>query len=315
MSLEASIRAIADATDAEMGISIQHIESGDTINVNATELFPMCSVLKIPVMCEALRQFHARGTSLDERWELTLAEKNLPSGVLVFLQDGLQLTIRDLLTLMIIISDNSATDMVINRIGLDTIEPFMAELGLPNIHLCMTIRDIFTDIYGAEGADPTRVLTNLTSPRQQFTAKRDGRAYLPTPDNDTSTAEDMTKLLSMIYRGEVVDRAACDEMLNILLQQQLNARLPSLLPDGIPFAHKTGTLTGLRNDAGILYANDDAHIAITVYSRWDADKVAGDPAAEIQRINEIDHAFGQIGLTIYNHFNSNTKVFMPFVAN
>lgn len=315
MTLEKSIRKIIDATNAEFGVSIQHIESGDTININAEQLFPMCSVLKIPVMCEAFRQFYERGTSLDERWELTLAEKNLPSGVLVFLQDGLQITIRDLLTLMIIISDNTATDMIINRIGLSNIEPFMAKLGLPNIHLCMTIRDIFTDIYGQDGADPTQVLTNLTQPQAQFATKRDGRAYQSTPKNDTSSPEDMTKLLGMIFRGEVINRAACDEMLHILLQQQINDRLPCLLPDGVPFAHKTGTLSGLRNDAGILYANDDAHIALTVYTRWDADKVAENPAAEIQRTTEIDQAFGQIGLTVYNHFNSKSTIFMPVIAS
>jgi len=215
---------------------------------------------------------------------------------------------------MIIISDNTATDMIMQRVGVDNIEKFMRELGLNRIHMTMTIRDIFNDILGEEAANPARVLTNLDHKREQPASKRDGRAYALSSDNDTSTPEDMTKLLGMICRGEVVDRAACDQMLHILLQQQLNDRLPRLLPYGVPFAHKTGTLAGIRNDAGILYANDNTHVAITVYSQWNSDAVEGDPAAESRRVNEIDHAFGEIGLAVYNHFQSYTKVFMPTVS-
>lgn len=315
MSLEETIQTIVNATDAEMGISIQHIESGETTDIDATAFFPMCSVFKIPVMCEAFRQIHQGTFSLDDRWTLDTSQKNLPSGILVFLQDGLQLTVRDLLTLMIIISDNTATDMIMHRIGVDKAEEYMRQLGLPDIHVCMTVRDIFNDILGPEAADPARVVTNLTRKREAPPTNRNGRAYESTPNNDTSTPAEMTNLLAKICRGEVVDQAACDNMLHILLQQQLNDRLPRLLPYGIPFAHKTGTLSGIRNDAGILYANDNTHVAITAYSRWNVDAVEGHPAEEIRRANEIDQAFGEIGLAVYEHYKSHTTTFMPIIAN
>ncbi|OUC07903.1 hypothetical protein RY27_12175 [Litorilinea aerophila] len=92
--------------------------------------------------------------------------------------------------------------------------------------------------------------------------------------------------------------------MHILLQQQLNTRLPLFLPEGVPFAHKTGTLSGIRNDAGILYASPTPHVAISVFSRWDAGEVAGDPVAEWRRTTAIDEAFGRIGRLVYDHYTT-----------
>ena len=107
----------------------------------------------------------------------------------------------------------------------------------------------------------------------------------------------------MIFGGQLVDRAACDEMLAILLKQQLNDRLPRFLPPGTRVAHKTGTLHGFRNDAGIIYVSDDAHVAVTVFSEWDQRAVSHDPVAERERIHEVDSAFGRIGRLIFDHYS------------
>jgi beta-lactamase class A len=93
-------------------------------------------------------------------------------------------------------------------------------------------------------------------------------------------------------------------MLYILLQQQLNARLPLFLPYGVPCAHKTGTLAGIRNDAGILYVGEASHIAVTTFARWDTDAVKDDKVAEWERINAIDSAMGRIGRAIYEHYRA-----------
>lgn len=298
MSLEANLRAAIDASGAEMGLCMRHLESDDAIDIDADRSLPLCSVLKIPVLAEAFRQLRAGRFRLDDRWELTSAEKNVPSGVLVFFEDGLQPTVRDLLTLMIIISDNTATDMVLHRLGTVAVNQFMHELGLTNTHLVLTIRDIFDDLLPS--ADPNQDLLALArQPR-----RRDGIAYSTEPDNNVGTPRDMTRLLSLIFNGEVVDRAACDEMLAILLKQQLNDRLPRFLPPGTPFAHKTGTLPGIRNDSGILYAGDASHVAVTVFSTWDDQAVVDDPVAERERTVAIDSAFGQIGRLIYDYYSS-----------
>ncbi|NJN82942.1 MAG: serine hydrolase [Caldilineaceae bacterium] len=188
-----------------------------------------------------------------------------------------------------------------HRLGVEQINRFMHDLGLSDIHVTMTIRDIFDDMLG-EASDPRRAFTDLDKQRTAPETRRDGRAYSSGPDNDVSTPAAMTQLLAMIYRGEVVDRAACDEMLHILLQQQLNTRLPLFLPYGVPFAHKTGTLSGIRNDAGILYAGDESHVAITLFSRWDVGAVEGDKVREWETISAIDSAFGRIGKLVYDAY-------------
>jgi beta-lactamase class A len=168
----------------------------------------------------------------------------------------------------------------------------------------MTIRGIFDDMLGADAADPARLFVDLTKHKEAPPVQRNGRAFSPGPENNVSTPRDMTRLLTMIYQGEILDRAACDGMLHILLQQQLNARLPLFLPYGVPFAHKTGTLAGIRNDAGILYAGEASHIAVTTFSRWDTDAVKDDKFAEWERTSAIDAAMGRIGRAIYDHYTT-----------
>lgn len=298
------IQSAIDASGAQMGVSLVHIESGEEININADESYPMASVLKIPVLCEAFHQMAAGAFTLDDRWELTYPLKNIGSGILTYLEDGLTPTVRDLLTLMIIISDNTATDMVMRRLGVDKIDGFMKDLGVGNIHMAFDIRGIFDDMFGREKAEPSRLFEKLDQKREAPPMSRDGVSFIGGPENNASTPRDMTRLCAMIYRGEVVNRSACDGMLRIMLQQTLNQRLPRFLPYGIPFAHKTGTLSGIRNDAGILYATESDHIAMTVFSRWDAEAVGGDKVAEWERMNAIDSAFGHIGKAVYDHYNA-----------
>ncbi len=301
--LEQTIHHAIAASGAEMGVSLIHIESGEELHINADAGFPMASVLKIPVLCEAFHQMAAGAFTLDDRWELTYPLKNIGSGILTYLNDGLQPTVRDLLTVMIIISDNTATDMLMRRLGVAQIDGYMKALGVGNIHMAFDIRGIFDDMFGHEAADPNTYFGDWAKHRKAPPANRDGHAYSRGADNNSATSRDMTRLCAMIYRGEVVDRTACDGMLHIMLQQQLNQRLPRYLPYGVPFAHKTGTLAGIRNDAGILYATEQDHIAITVFARWDAEAVGDDKVAEWARTDAIDSAFGQIGRAVYDYYN------------
>ncbi len=296
MSLETDIRSIIQDSGAEMAVSALHLETGQRTDVDADRVFPMCSVLKIPVLVEAFRQIEEGRFTLDDRWQLTTAEKNLPSGILVFFDDGLQPTVKDLLTLMIIISDNTATDMVIHRLGQGSVTSTMHKLGLTDIHVPLTIREMFDDLLPS--SDPTQDMLALAAgPRN-----RDGICYSLGPDNDVGTPAALTELLARIWRGEAVSRSACDAMLEILLKQQLNDRLPRYLPPGTPCAHKTGTLPGIRNDSGIIYVNENAHVAVTVFSRWDDERVSDDPIARSEQPIAIDAAFGRIGRLLYDTF-------------
>lgn len=288
------------AADAEMGVAMRHLGNGDEILIEPDRSFPMASVLKIPVLTEAFRQMAAGTFALDDRWELTTDEKNLGSGTLTFFDDGLMPTVRDLLTLMIIISDNTATDMLIHRLGREQIQQTMHDLGLTSIYLPMDIRGIFVSILPS--ADPTQDQYELDLAREAFDLPSDAAGFSTGPDNNVSSPRHMTDLLEMIYQGRIVDRATSDGILAVLLKQQLNDRLPRFLPPGTRVAHKTGTLGGFRNDAGIIYVDDDNHVAVTVFSKWDANAVKDDPVAERERIFAVDSAFGHIGRAIYDHY-------------
>ena len=112
----------------------------------------------------------------------------------------------------------------------------------------------------------------------------------------------MTDLLELVWDGRAASRSACDGILAVLLKQTLNDRLPRFLPPGTKVAHKTGTLGGTRNDAGILYIGDDDPVALTVFTRWDHRAVEGDAPAERRRQFEIDTAFGHIARAVYDYY-------------
>ncbi|MFN8443560.1 MAG: serine hydrolase [Caldilineaceae bacterium] len=295
-----SIRAASGTT--AFGVAIKHLESGEELYFDADRVFPLCSVFKTPVLCEAVRQIHEGRFRYEDRWTLTMGEKNLPSGILVYFQDGLQPTVRDLLTLMIIISDNTATDMIMHRIGVGETTRFMHDLGLTDIHVPMRVRDIFNDIMGEEGSDPRLLHKYIGKFYSEPEGNRQGKAYSLGVENDVGTPRALNALLEMIWQGKVVSRQASDDILYILLQQTLNQRLPRFLPEGTPFAHKTGTLSGIRNDSGILYCSETSHVAITTFTTWDGSSAAGDPVAVDQMIQTIDSAMGKIGLAVYEHF-------------
>ena len=183
--LQEQIEEAIAAADAHMGVAMRHLVRGEELMIDADDTFALASVLKIPVLVEAFRQLDAGRFTLDDRWELTVAEKNLGSGVLTHFDDGLTPTVRDLLTLMIIISDNTATDMVIHRLGLDAINATLRELGLHHTFVPLTIREIFESILPS--ADPTQDQYTQALAHEGFTPPPDAVGYRLGPENDVST--------------------------------------------------------------------------------------------------------------------------------
>lgn len=299
-TLQTRIEHIIAASDARIGVAIRHIESGAEVMIDADQPVPLASVVKIPVLVEAFRQLGEGRFRLDDRWTLDRRVKALGSGILTFFDDGLCPTVKDLLTLMITISDNTATDMVMERLGVAAINDTMHRLGLQNTHVAHTLHEIFEDMLPSPDPDQDRYA--LARWEAEHGVRRDGFSYSLGADNNVSTPRDMTRLVEMIFRGEVLDREACDAMLAILLKQQLNDRLPRFLPPGTKIAHKTGTFSGVRNDCGILYVNDQTHVAVTTLATWDHDAVRGDRVAEWRRAIAIDTAMGEIGLAAYQAF-------------
>jgi beta-lactamase class A len=300
MKLTEPIQQVIEASGAQFGLALRHLETGEELLLDADAYYVLASTFKVPVLVEAFFQIGAGRLSLAERLPLRTADKNLPSGVLTFFEDGLTPTVRDLLTLMIIISDNTATDMLMKRLGIPAIGARLQALGLNHIHVPLTVRAIFDSML--PNADPTQDLYQLEQQEQAAGPRHDSLAYQLGPANNVGTAREMTQLLGLIWDGQTPDRAGSDGALGILLQQQLNDRLPRFLPAGVRVAHKTGTLSGVRNDAGIIYARDDSHVALTVFTRWDDLAVWNDPRAARRRAHEIDSAIGEIGRLAYDAY-------------
>jgi beta-lactamase class A len=125
------IQALISAESVDAGFAAIHVQSGAELAVNARELFPTASVFKVPVMVDVFRQAEEGRFAITDRLYLEDSHKTLASGVLQTLDAGLTPTIHDLLTLMTIVSDNTATTLLVDLVGVDRINATMTALGLP----------------------------------------------------------------------------------------------------------------------------------------------------------------------------------------
>ena len=186
---------------------------------NADMPLVAASIIKLPVMIEAFRQIEAGLLDENRLYELRPEHKLPPCGVLTFLHDGLNVSLMDLVTLMIIVSDNTATNMLIDIVGMDNVNA--------TLRAC-----------GAKGT----VLR-----RRLFDREASARGI-----QNEITARDIALLLEGLHAGTIVSPAASRRMLAILRAQQLNGKFPFYLDCDI--AHKTGEDEGITHDAGIIYA-------------------------------------------------------------
>lgn len=299
--LQTRLSQIVKDSRANLGVALRHLESGVEVMIDADTPVPLASVVKVPVLVEAFRQLGEGRFSLSDRWPLEPRYKALGSGILTQFDDNLQPTVKDLITLMIIVSDNTATDIIMETLGVESIDQTMHRLGLANTHVAHTLREIFADMLPSPDADQDPYA--LARWENEHGVRRDGFSYHLGADNNVSTPREMTRLMEMIFKAELLDRAACDAMLAILLKQQLNDRLPRFLPAGTRIAHKTGTFSGVRNDCGILILNDQSHVVITTLATWNYDAVRRDRVAAWQRFVEIDTAMGLIALAACETFD------------
>jgi beta-lactamase class A len=234
--LEGNIQRIAKSVNANWGIYIKCLETGEEIALNADQQMDTMSVIKIPLMAEAFRQIEAGKFALADRVKLTDAVKRPGTGVIQSLDSGIELTVKDLLTLMIIVSDNTATDLMYDKVGgTEPVNQLMQSWGLNSIRATGTADAWFKALRAAGGAEAfhqqARTPFGLSSPR------------------------DMGKLLERMEKGEAVSRSASDQMLQIMRRQLYSSRLPRYV-SGFRIPHKTGDfLPYIGNDVGILESN------------------------------------------------------------
>ena len=208
-------------TPGKVGVYYRPL-AGEAVGFNEDLPLIAASVIKLPVMVEAVRCIEVGELDPDERVTVP-PEAKLPScGALTYLHDGLTVTAMDLITLMIILSDNTATNLLIDRLDMEAVNRTMAELDIPGIALRRKLFDAEQSRLGVE---------------------------------NTVTARGIGLLLTRMATGTLLGGKADSQMMSILKNQRLNGKLPFFLHGrGVKIAHKTGEDDGITHDVGVVYA-------------------------------------------------------------
>lgn len=257
-SLQARVEARLDSLDARTSAYARHLPSGREIAVRADRPMNALSVIKVAVMARAFADAEQGRLEMDGRHTVAPEDLRPGSGLLQTFRPGLRPTLRDLVTQMIITSDNTATDMVVERVGIDRVNRTLDTLGYEQTRLRMTTGDVFHRLWIREDsafADSSRssLMARGTpggpdAARRAFAFEGDSTEWL-----GRMTAREVGHFLERIYRGELVSDSASEAMLGILRRQFYSSRLPRLLGPGVSVAHKTGDWPPhAGNDAGIL---------------------------------------------------------------
>jgi len=258
--LAARVESRLATLDATSSLYARHIPTGREIAIRPDLPMNTLSVIKIPIMVKAF-QDHAEGRlDLDARHTVEANDMRRGSGLIQTFAPGLNPTLRGLVTQMIITSDNTATDMVIDLVGMDRVNEMLAANGYEQTRLKHTTHRLFLETWirtdPAYGALGEREVFERGFPSDGGAAARffeiegDSTVWL-----GRTTAREMARLLEQILDGELADQAASDEMVQIMNGQFYTTRLPRIVRfQGVQVAHKTGDWPPYAgNDVGILF--------------------------------------------------------------
>jgi beta-lactamase class A len=205
----------------KVGFYYKNLISGDTIQYGAEIPLQAASVIKIPILIEAFKRMEVGALHKTDLFTISKEDKLPSCGALTYMHDGLQVTLEDLYTLMIILSDNTATNILIKEFGMDSINDTMKELGLKTTKLNRLLFDKEQSALGVE--------------------------------NYISTGE-IAWILEKMYLGELISETASANMLSILKKQRLNGKIPFFIHGKAEIAHKTGEDDGITHDVSIVFA-------------------------------------------------------------
>lgn len=255
--LRQNLDRIMNGVKADWGVYIKSLDSGEEIAINADTVMDTMSTIKVPLLVEAFRQVDAGTLRLDTRIEMKRSDQRFGTGVMRTLDPGVSFTLKDVLTLMIIQSDNSATDMAFALVGGPArVNETMRAMGLPTI----TATGSSFEWFRALGAASDPAWSKLTPeelfvkgyPASASQADRERFHFEGKSPYGLSSARDMGRLLEKIARNEAASPASCAAMLRILRQQQMNTRIPKYLA-GAGTPHKTGDFPPyIANDVGLI---------------------------------------------------------------
>ena len=285
--LEREMARLAQVAGGVVGATAIHLETGRKASINGAERFPMASTFKVPIAVELLRRVDSGELRLDQMIELKPTDIHPGSGTLsdLFNKPGVALSVRNLLELMMLISDNSATDVCLRLAGgAPAVTARMRALGITGINVDRSTLQLIADWIGIDKPADRDVdlatFVRLSSAVKAEERSAAGKRFDADP-RDTSTPEAMTALLEMIFRKTPVKSESADLLLDIMRRCRTgDARLKGRLPAGTIVAHKTGTIGGSTNDVGIITLPGGAgNVAISVFVKTSTKDVAQREAA------------------------------------
>lgn len=299
MTPQARIEAILDPLGIEIGCSATHLASGHTVAINPNTLFCTASVFKVPVMVEVYRQADAGAFKLTDRLPMPLDQRVMGSGVMQKLAEGLAPTIRDLVMLMIIISDNTATQMLVDLVGPKNVTATMHKLKLADIHVVLSLPELFAHAFHL-ALDPVPDYETMLAQSRTRNMDYDSLTFSGSPDNTTSSAADMSRLMALILNDEAGSLAACADMRTVLHAQQLRDRVPRYLPNAA-VGNKTGTFRGIRNDAGLIKRGENDIITFALFTFDRTALPIGNSRLLCERNILVNGAMAEVGQTLWDH--------------
>ncbi len=232
-AMEAAVRKRIKAFKGEIGLVIKDLRTGRTFEAQADRPFPSASMIKIPIMVACIKAEADGRIAPDERLKMSRADKTGGSGRLRRSRSGTSYSIDHLVDLMVTRSDNTATNMIIDRLGFDYINGTFREVGLERTKLLRKMMDMRSRDRGVE---------NFT------------------------TARETAEVLEQIYSKGCISPAVSDKCLEVLKAQKINDRIPRLLPRDAVVAHKTGLEREVCHDAGIVFT-DNGDFLISVFTK------------------------------------------------
>jgi beta-lactamase class A len=272
--LEREIARLARASGGVVGVTAIHLETGRRVSLNGADRFPMASTFKVPVAVQLLTRVDKGELGLDRMIEIKPSDLHPGSGTIADLvnKGGLAMSIRNLMELMLLISDNSATDILLREAGGgEAVTARMRALGIEGINVNRSCARLIADWVGVPNLPPEenwtpdmfKLVFTAVKPEEQKAAAR----RFDSDVRDTSTPDGMAALLERVYRKDLLKPESADLLLDIMRRCRTGeARLRGILPEGTEVAHKTGTIGGSTNDVGIVTLPDDAgHVAIAVF--------------------------------------------------
>jgi beta-lactamase class A len=238
--LEANISDVDHGLDGVLGVAILDLGSGKKLELHGDNVFPQASSIKVAVLAELYRQAQAGKLKLTDLYTVQSADLVPDSSIMGGLTPGVtRITLRDLATMMIAVSDNSATNVLIDRVGMENVNALMDSLGLAHTRLRRKMMDL--------------------------KAASEGRENISTP-------AEMMALLEELYRGKVLNKDMTADFFNMLSTPK-HGFISRDLPEGLKIANKPGELEGVRNDSGVVFVENRPYVicVMTTYLHRERD--------------------------------------------